>query len=296
MVAGCSGLLARSQWHHRHVSTTTFPRVRAVTRSTPPPPPTQRETIQDLLLQSGRGIVPIRKTFVQQGHGKTTKPGPLATFVTAHDDRALDAYLFVHALASAEPWNCDYPSGTWVRALGLGDAATPASARGAVSKVMKRLEDRNLVKRGRSGRKASVTLLREDGFGDPYEHPHKAGTDRWLQFPHAYWLEDHFLNLSLPAKAMLLVALHRPDGFGLPSERAFDWYGISPDSAERGLRELRNAGLLDSEHRWEKDQRSDIGWTERWTYTLTGSFSSARRKAAAAGSKRRAKDDVEEPA
>lgn len=112
---------------------------------------TQRATIEDLLTQSARGIVPIRRSFVQQGRGKDTRPGPLASFVTAHDARALDAYLFVHALASAEPWNCDYPAGTWVRALGLGSSATPASARGAVSKVMKRLEDRNLVKRGRPG-------------------------------------------------------------------------------------------------------------------------------------------------
>jgi hypothetical protein len=266
---------------------------RAVTRAPLPPAPlTQRETIEDLLTQSGRGIVPIRKGFVQQGRGKDTRPGPLASFVTAHDTRALDAYLFVHALASAEPWNCDYPAGTWVRALDLGSSATPASARGAVSKVMKRLEDRNLVKRGRSGRRASVTLLREDGSGEPYEHPHRAGDDRWLQLPYAYWLKGHFLSLSLPAKAMLLVALSLQNGFYLPSERADDWYGISPDSADRGLRELRKAALLDTDRQWVKNQRSDTGWTEHWTYTLTGPFSSsARRAAAAAGTKRKPKRD-----
>jgi hypothetical protein len=168
---------------------------------------TQHETVEDLLSQSARGIVPIRKSFVQQGRGKDTRPGPLASFVTAHDARALDAYLFVHALASAEPWNCDYPAGTWVRALGLGAGAEAASARGAVSKVMKRLEDRNLVTRSRSGRRSSVTLLREDGSGKPYEHPHRAGSDRWLQLPYAYWLEGHYLAFSLPAKAMLLPAI-----------------------------------------------------------------------------------------
>ena len=215
--------------------------------------------------------------------------------MTAHDTRALDAYLFVHALASAEPWNCDYPAGTWVRALGLGSSATPASARGAVSKVMKRLEDRNLVKRSRSGRRASVTLLREDGSGEPYEHPHRTGGDRWLQLPYAYWLEGHFLALSLPAKAMLLVALSLPDGFYLPSERADDWYAISPDSADRGLRELRKATLLDADRQWVKNQRSDTGWTEHWTYSLTGSFSSsARRAAAAAGTKRKPRRDSSE--
>jgi hypothetical protein len=270
------------------MSTATIRRTRAATRSAAPPALTQRETVEDLLAQSARGIVQIRKSFVQQGRGKDTRPGPLASFVTAHDTRALDAYLFVHALASAEPWNCDYPAVTWVRVLGLGNNATPTSARGAVSKVMRRLEDRNLVKRGRSGRRASVTLLREDGSGEPYEHPYRAGGDRWLQLPYAYWLEGHFLTLSLPAKAMLLVALSLPDGFYLPSERADDWYGISPDSADRGLRELRTAALLDTDRKWVKNQRSDTGWTEHWTYTLIGSFSStARRDAAAARSKRK---------
>ncbi len=275
------------------MSTATIRRARAATRSAAPPALTQRETVEDLLAQSARGIVQIRKSFVQQGRGKDTRPGPLASFVTAHDARALDAYLFVHALASAEPWNCDYPAGTWVRVLGLGNNATPASARGAVSKVMKRLEARNLVKRARSGRRASVTLLREDGSGEPYEHPYRAGGDWWLQLPYAYWLEGHFLALSLPAKAMLLVALSLPDGFYLPSERTDAWYGISPDSADRGLRELRRAALLDADRKWVKNQRSDTGWTEHWTYTLIGPFSSsARRDAAAAGSKRKSQRGI----
>jgi hypothetical protein len=151
---------------------------------------------------------------------------------------------------------------------------------------MKRLEDRNLVKRGRSGRYSSVTLLREDGSGDPYQRPQWTGGDRWLQLPYAYWLQGHFVSLSLPAKAMLLIALSLPDDFHLPSERAADWYGISPDSAERGLRELRTVGLLRTDRRWVKNQRSDTGWTERLTYTLAGSFSSPARAAAASGSKR----------
>ena len=77
----------------------------------------------------------------------------------------------------------------------------------------------------------------EDGSGELYEHPHRAGSDRWLQLPYAYWLEGHALALSLPAKAMLLIALSLPDGFYLPSERADELVpGISPDSADRGMR------------------------------------------------------------
>lgn len=49
-----------------------------------PPPLSQQEALEDLLDQSGRGIVPIRKTFLQIGRGKKTKPGPLADFVSSH--------------------------------------------------------------------------------------------------------------------------------------------------------------------------------------------------------------------
>ncbi len=272
---------------------------RAATHDTAAPPPlSQQETLIDMLKQSGRGIVPIRKTFVQQGERGNRVPGPLASFISTHDQRALDAYLFVHALASAEPWNCDYPAGMWVRALGLADAAEPASARSAVSKVMKRLEDRQLITRSRTGRMASITLLKEDGSGDSYQHPHHAGDgENWLQLPHAYWLEEFHQSLSLPAKAMLLVALSLPDGFPLPADRVPKWYGISADSAERGLRELRKAGVLDVDEQWVKNAKSETGWTQERHYTLDEPFSSAARKKAAATDRRghRARTTVGEP-
>lgn len=258
---------------------------RAATRGAAAPAPlSHRETLIDLLDQSGRGIVPIRKSFVQQGERGKRVPGPLATFVSAHDERALDAYLFVHALASAEPWNCDYPAGMWVRALDLTESAKPASARSAVSKVMKRLEDRHLVSRQRVGRTASITLLKEDGSGEPYEHPYNAGRgENWLQLPHAYWLEEFHQSLSLPAKAMLLIALSLPDDFPLPADRVPKWYGISADTAERGLRELRRSRVLNFDEQWVKNAKSDTGWTQERRYTLDEPFSTAARKKAATG-------------
>jgi hypothetical protein len=36
---------------------------------------------------------------------------------------------------------------------------------------------------------------------------------------------------------MLLIALSLPDGFRQPYDRAPDWYGVSFDSAEEGLKE-----------------------------------------------------------
>jgi hypothetical protein len=98
--------------------------------------------------------------------------------------------------------------------------------------------------------------------------------------PHAYWLEGHHTSLSLPAKVMLLIALSSKDGFPLPAKRARAWYGVSEDSAEEGLRELRNKELLSVDRRWIKAARSKTGWTEQYLYTLKGSFSREERKKA----------------
>jgi hypothetical protein len=262
------------------MSTPTEPRGKTVTGSEPPAPLTQHETIEDLLEKSGRGFVPIRKSFVQQGRGKQTKAGPLASLITAHDRRGLDLYLLAHAIASHDPWDCQYPSDMWVRALNLGSAATPVAARGAVSKTLKRLEDRKLIVRGRAGHMISFKLLQEDGTGDPYRHPLET-SENWLRLPYTYWLDGYYLELSLPAKAMLLVALSLPDGFYLPAKRTKDWYGLSTASAERGLEQLRSKNLLVYSTAWRKEQRSKTGWIEQRTYTLIGPFSTAAREAAA---------------
>lgn len=245
----------------------------------PPPPPDQDTILDGLLAQSKRGIVPIRKTFVQQGHGKTTRPGPLAQFVKAHDTRGLDAYLLVHALASGGDHSVQYPANTWVHALGLNETGTTASARGAVSKIMKRLADRNLINRNRVGRELSVALLNEDGKSAEYGHPHHTN-ERWLRLPYSYWRHGHYKSLSLPAKAMLLIALSLKEEFQLSADQAPKWYGISSDTAERGLRQLRKEDILHGDYEWEVNPRSPTLYTQRWTYTLRGDFSQEARDAA----------------
>ena len=225
----------------------------------------------DLLTQVKRDAVPMRPAFVQQGKGKATKPGPLASFVSRHDERGLDAYLLIHAMASTPPWDCDYPAVTWIRALGLGEGAERDSALAASSKIMRRLAERRLITRKRVGRRSVIYLLDEDGSGDEYTLPATA-KERYFKLPHAYWTERHYETLDLPAKAMLLIALSLRPGFPLPYERGPAWYGLSADSTEKGLRDLQNAGLLDFDHNWLRNVRSETGWTEQRLYSLTGPY------------------------
>lgn len=77
---------------------------------------------------------------------------------------------------------------------------------------------------------------------------------------------------------MLLIALSLPGVFYLPYEKAKPWYGISADSAGRGLRELEKAGFLVTVQQWVKNHRSDTGWVEQRRYMLAGPYAKTARK------------------
>jgi len=241
------------------------------------PPATPEQTRIELLERSRRGIVPLRKIFVQQGHGLDTRPGPLADFAARHDERALDALLLFHASASREPWELDHDPEVWIRALNLRATGTASSTRAAFSKIVGRLVKRQLVRRERRGRKPVITLLREDGTGEPYHHPWSKSAENirenYLRLPHSYWSEGYAETFKLPGKVMLLIALSRPDDFWLPQERVREWYGISADTASRGLHELRDADILTQRTETITAPLSPTGLASHLHYTLAGPFS-----------------------
>ena len=162
------------------------------------------------------------------------------------DLRGLQAELLLLGITSSgdgqDGWTTTLPIAVWARAFGTTHYASAASAATAVSKVLSRLEKRRLIERDRRGRerKIRVTLLREDGSGQPYTRPGKGNTDRFLRLSHRFWLDGWYEKVDLPATAMLLVALHEKLNFELPTERVPDWYGWSADTAERGLATLEN--------------------------------------------------------
>lgn len=215
---------------------------------------------------------------MQAAPGSTSRPGPLATFVHNRDLRGLHAYLLLLGIISSgdsqDGWSTTLPIGVWARAFGTTRDATPASATNAVSKVLTRLEQRNLIARQRHGRqrKIRVTLLREDGSGEPYTRPGKGNPDRFLRLPYAFWRDGWHERLDLPATAMLLVALHEKNNFELPAERVPEWYGWSADTAERGLATLERLGLLTHITRLKKAPLSPTGLTRTNRYLLHEPF------------------------
>ena len=241
----------------------------------------QQEAIEALLDKSSRPShrVNIRQSFVQGGPQAHPIPGPLHLMLKAHDERALDLFLLHRALVSHEPWH-SFPldARVWGRALGLGGSADSGVT--AVSKTWKRLDENyRLVRRGRQGRLAIITSLREDGTGHDYTSPAGNSRDeRYLTLPFEYWTSPKcwYRTLDFPAKAMLLVASSLGVGFVLPTERSKDWYGISTESADRGLRTLRQQGILDRVTRVKSAPLSPTGVTQEYRYTLTKPFGRLR--------------------
>lgn len=99
-------------------------------------------------------------------------------------------------------------------------------------------------------------------------------SEQYFKLPFAYWTADEAWHwrLTLPAKATLLIALSLKPPFVLPAERAGDWYGISPDTVDRGLRELRGYGLLSRTFEVVEDWLSPIVKRTDYKFRLKAPF------------------------
>ncbi|MEK6206195.1 MAG: hypothetical protein AABM32_00990 [Chloroflexota bacterium] len=212
--------------------------------------------------------MPLRKAFMQIGTGNKVKHGVLTKILHRHDRHALDLYLLALALATKAPFEVSYESGMWGRAIGL----IGKNSSSTVSRTWRRLTELNLIARGRRGRKAQIRLLNEVCDGSNYTPPGLTKGDVYVQIPLAYWLDGHHASLTLPAKAMLLILLSLPENYPLPMVRMPKWYGVSADSADRGLRELRDRGLIDRTPQWERTPLTGSGFTKTYRYNLRAPF------------------------
>lgn len=264
-------------------------------------PADENDTRAYLLTRAIRPFAPILKGFVQNPDRTLTKRGgPLADFIRNGDLRGLRALLFLHAIISNgerdNGWSTTLPLAVWARVFDTTKTAERRSASTSATKVLSRLAARRLIARQRTGRarQVTVTLLRPDGTGAAYTRPDGSAKERFLKLPNTFWTEGWYEQLDLPATAMLLVALHEKPGFELATERMPDWYGFSADTAERGLKTLRDLGLLHIHTRVKKAPLSPTGATRVNVYTLVGPF--APQAIATTPRKRTAKTDAKKAA
>ena len=236
------------------------------------------ETLEALLSRSGRESIPIRRSFVQIRE-PPGGAGPLAAFVSGRQAISLDLYLLGRVVASREPFDVALPARVWARALGLGGRSSAAAT---ISQSWSWLEEQRLVVTRRRGRLREVVFLREDGSGRPYTHPAEDGD--YFKFPLAYWEGRYPGRLSLPAKALLLIASSLGPDFWLPHERGARWYGLSRDTVARGLSTLLRLGLLEVRYVRKKAPLSPRGYTDERRYALRAPFGSGFHSATGASS------------
>jgi len=247
------------------------------------PQVTQLDTVLALVEKSKRRTGPrLRKTFLRKEQGKKQfSGGPLSWFVQRHDDRALDAYLLLQLVAVDEPFDVWFHNKVWGRALDISGSSGFA----AVSRVWTRLVAMQLIRRRRERSQPVITLLQEDGSGDPYTPITGTADEPYLTIPLDYWRKEWFRQLPLRAKAMLLIALSLQPGFYLPYDNAPKWYGISPDTASRGLDDLEKHGLIQREIRWKLAPLAPEGYAPDHRYTLQAPFVRSRSKSASSPTK-----------
>lgn len=240
-----------------------------------PDGPNQERTIALFLEQSRRKnrTVPIRRSFLQrQGPGEGA-PAPMQVLVTRKQERALDLYLLLAAVTVSE--KSDFAvtewSTSWARSLGIFEEKTGGAA---VSRAWRALKELNVVATARGdGRRTKVTKLKEDGTGDAYE-PLGAQGDPYFQLSFAYWEQGLNTKLSLPGKAMLLIALSlRDDEFSLVHAQIHDWYGINKQTVAKGIHDLLEHGVIEqSRMEWYDTLRTKSGRGQRPLYRFAAPF------------------------
>jgi hypothetical protein len=147
------------------------------------------------------------------------------------------------------------------------------SAAVQVSTTLSWLESQRLIETSRVGHSRRIVLLSDDGSGFPYRHPGAEPVGErvgYLKLSYDYWLERWHTSLDLAATAVLLIALSLPDRFLLPQKHAAEWYGVSRDTIQRGLKSLRDFGLLTYAPVSKAAPSAPTGMTVDRIYSLTG--------------------------
>lgn len=242
------------------------------------PKSSPESTREELFAAAKRGFVRIRKDFVQ----KPDKPRGdtvLSSLVRGHKERPLDLLLTIHALQPILDGS-PLPIGAWARLLRCSDRT--------VRTALGYLEEKGLLEISGKSSLPEIALLRENGDGSPWvDAPDRSDGNRgFFTLPFDYWTDGTIDDLSLPGKAMLLIILKETQDpnakrktFVMALERAKDWYGISERTAERGLLELRRAGLLLEKSRLIPDARHPLGQRQEWHRVLTDPYGTAHREA-----------------
>lgn len=246
---------------------------------------------------SARGYTQIRHILVQLPERDKPRASTLAKMMHERKHRALLLYIL---LLTCWPWLekqwKPLEGKVWIRALTAKGAPTWSAS--TLSRAWADLIELGLVEKQRENRLVRVAPRREDG-GDVYDAPggRRDRMNAYFSLPDAFWNEEIFAKLSLPALVMLLVIAKetsRQSSVWFTYDSAEEWYGIKPKTAQNGLDQLRRLKLVKRTIEEVDAPLAPNGKTVHMHYALTGDFGHEARKAlqarAAEAAKKREKN------
>lgn len=230
---------------------------------------------------SRREYVPVRHVLVQHREGEQ-RAALLGDMVGARQFRALLLYLLLLAAEPLLEHNRRLPLRTVANMLTTENyTCNVRQARQAIAV----LQRRRLASVRERGSAVELWPLLEDGSGQPWTAPIGQDEDpelkHYMAVPHALFSDEVLDRLHLPGLAVLLVCLKETTStsvFSVSVERFAPWYGISERSAERGYRELVDAGLLRVHRQLVRDSRMPRGVKARYHRALLGPFGTQARR------------------
>lgn len=259
-------------------STAAFDPFANLTSDPDPGPAGQRATLLD---DTKRGYTLIRKEWAQRPSTEQTRPSLLAKFVSGRKERALDAFLLLHAyqpILEGTPLTLR----TWARVLSTKRDCAPADALAA----FEQLRNLNLVTITGDRSLPVITPLKEDGSGEPWTRPGSDPTEGGIGYftiPYDYWRSGLADRLGLPGKAMFLITLKetqdpKSPAFHIAYERAQEWYGVSERTAERGFSQLSLENVLLTKTVKRASARHPLGLRDEHWRALASPYSAVDRQ------------------
>lgn len=233
---------------------------------------------------SARGYVKIRDILVQLPDDEPERSSTVGWAVQNRRQRELVLYLLI---LTCWPWlhkrEKPIAAQVWVRALTSTHKNALTWSPSSLSRAWRALEKQGLIERERVGQGVRITLCREDGVsgeeqGSLFYSPPTGQRDRrntYFILPDLFWHDELFAKLTLPGLAMFLVIAKETsqnDEAWLSLKDMPEWYGISQKSAQKGIRNLDDLGLVSQRRTSVSAPLSPVGYTTRVHYRLVNDF------------------------
>ena len=209
-------------------------------------------TAADFVARAGPHATPLRKTFIR---GERHDAPPLSLMLKGGGGTRLKLFLSILLMCRGyDIHDTDIAANKWAELLDLPNPRSKGARR--ISDALEWLELKKFVAlERRRGAPHVITILKEDGSGDPYVRP-GGNNEYYVGLPIKLWSNGWIAVLSPPAVASLLILMDQkwmsdsPNPVWLSQTLRAGLYGVSEDTLYRGMTELDRWTIITKDLRW----------------------------------------------